>query len=204
MPAPKPYQSRGKSAYQFRIMRPDNGKRTWLRLGSVSKSTAEEIGRQIDTILECAMYNRDLPPSLCDWLAGVSDDVYKLFVGAGLLMSREVASCSTLKLFLDDYKASKQGGTGRSGGWKPTTEKSRNQTIDDLVKHFGAMRNLEDITAGNAEDWYQWLQKVQPKGRGLSPATAAKRLKDARQFFRYAVRKKLIADNPFEAMKIPS
>ena len=42
------------------------------------------------------------------------------------------------------------------------------------------------------------------KRRGLSPATAAKRLKDARQFFRYAVRKKLVASNPFEEMIKPA
>jgi site-specific recombinase XerD len=53
------------------------------------------------------------------------------------------------------------------------------------VLRFGAQRMLDQITARDAEDWYQWLQKAEPKGRGLSPATAAKRLKDAHQFFRY-------------------
>jgi integrase len=204
VPAPLTYQSRGKTAYEFRFLRPDNGKRTRLRLGVVSKPTAEEVGRKIDLILECTEYNRELPPSLCDWLGGIGDDVYSLLVGAGLLLPREETSRAALQQFLDEYKATKHGGTGRSGGWKPTTEKSRQQTIDDLVLRFGAQRMLGHITAGDAEDWYQWLQKSEPKGRGLSPATAAKRLKDARQFFRYAVRKKLITDNPFEELKVPS
>ena len=107
-------------------------------------------------------------------------------------------------MFLDSYVVGKQGGTGRSGGWKPTTEKSRKQTVSDLTLWFGVNRRLQEITAGDAEDWHQWLQKPSPKGRGLSAATAAKRLKDARQFFRYATRKKLITDNPFEGLKVPS
>ncbi len=115
---------------------------------------------------------------------------------------RASLSPQNLKQFLEQYCATKQGGSGRTGGWKPQTVKNRKQTVDDLILRFGADCRLTDINAGDAGDWFHWMQKPQPEGRGLSAPTASKKFKDARQFFRYAMKKKLISDNPFEEMRV--
>ncbi|PHQ35606.1 tyrosine-type recombinase/integrase [Rhodopirellula bahusiensis] len=204
MPNPIAYKKYNKTAYLFRFNRPDTGKRTTLRLGVVSKSVANDFGQRIDEILECNKYQTDLSPKLYSWLSKLEDETYDLLVRAGLLAARQASTLPRLKVFLDDYRELKKGGGGRSGGWKPGTSNNRKQSADDLVRYFGEDKALHEISAGDAEDWFQWMQKPAPKGRGLSAATASKKLKDARQFFRYAVKKKLIDENPFEDLRIPT
>ena len=72
-----------------------------------------------------------------------------------------------------------------------------NQTRRRLVLYFGATRPLDRITAGDADDWRQWLASDQQLGDN----TIAKTCSLAKQFLRDAKRRKVIADNPFEEMK---
>jgi len=61
------------------------------------------------------------------------------------------------------------------------------------------LKDLRDITPGDAEQFSQWL-----KTQALSPATIAKRLSFARTFFHVARKHKLITENPFSEVKIPT
>ena len=65
-----------------------------------------------------------------------------------------------------------------------------------LVEYFGADKPLVEITPGDADDWARWLH-----GQGLAENTARRRCGIAKQFFRAAERKRLIAENPFGDMK---
>src|SRR5690606_5009392 len=65
-----------------------------------------------------------------------------------------------------------------------------------LVEYFGPDCAIEDITPGDADEWRAWLTTNQ----NLSPNTVRRRCGIARQFLRAAVRKKLIAENPFADM----
>ena len=55
---------------------------------------------------------------------------------------------------------------------------------------------LPDITPGDCDDW-----RAHQVGLGLAPATIGREVKRAKQFFRAAVRKKLIAENPMQDVK---
>jgi site-specific recombinase XerD len=69
-----------------------------------------------------------------------------------------------------------------------------------LVEFFepkGVTRSLESITPVDADRWRDWLSSDEE----LSRNTIARRCGIARQFFRAAVRGKLIAENPFHGMK---
>jgi integrase len=76
-----------------------------------------------------------------------------------------------------------------------------------LIEFFGAGKPIAEITAGEADDWRRWL--VRPKnedepkkgGQGLSDNTCRRRCGLAKQFFRDALRRRLIAENPFADMK---
>ena len=204
MPTPIKYDCRGKSGYMFRFKRPDTGKRTTMRLGAVSKTQAVKVGANIDVVLESIKYNTDFPPNLYDWLSKLHPEIYDKFVRAGLLAPRENVELQTLGPFLSQYYELKTGGNGRSGGWKPGTATWRKHSMEDLKRHFGADKPLVDINAGDVEDWYRWLQQDTPEGRGLSAASASKKLKDARQFFGYAKKKGYIADNPFAEVRAQS
>jgi site-specific recombinase XerD len=76
-----------------------------------------------------------------------------------------------------------------------------------LVEFFGADKQLADITAADADDWRRWLgtakNEVDPKASGQGPSdnTVRRRCGIARQFFRDAVRRRVIAESPFADMK---
>ena len=72
------------------------------------------------------------------------------------------------------------------------------QTRKALVRHFGEDKAIQQINAGDADEWAATLRKE------YSPATVATFVKKARQMFRHAVRKRLLAESPFAAVRIPS
>ncbi len=210
MPTPYEYQVRGKKAYLFKVQRPDTGKRTTLRLGVVSKTIAKEIGLHIDKIQSSVAYQLDLPPETRDWLSRIDNKLYGKFVAVGLLKERIAIQVPRLKSFLTAYCESHYNTKTKTGQWKTRSYTNRMQCVGDLAQYFGPDRKLSDISHGDAADWFAWLQREvsdNPKaakgGRGLARATASKRMKDARQMFTYAVRKKLLSENPFDGIRIP-
>jgi hypothetical protein len=76
-----------------------------------------------------------------------------------------------------------------------------------LVEYFGPDQPLAEITPADADDWRRWLglakNKKQPEkgGQGLSDNTVRRRCGIARQFFRDAVRRRLLAESPFAEMQ---
>jgi integrase len=76
-----------------------------------------------------------------------------------------------------------------------------------LLEYFGRDKPLDQITPGNADDWRIWLtepvNEKNPKegGQGLADNTARRRCGFAKQFFRAAMRRRLISENPFGDMK---
>ncbi len=100
------------------------------------------------------------------------------------------ADCSQLKPFLDQYVA---GRTDVKASTRTNLGIGRNR----LLAFFAPDRGIHTITAGDADEFLLYL-----RGQ-YAGATAAKTMKWARQFFKAAVRKKLISSNPFEGIKIP-
>jgi integrase len=69
---------------------------------------------------------------------------------------------------------------------------------DRLVKVFGADTDMADITPADADRFLVFLRERYADG------TSGPSIKQAKQFFRAAVRGKLIAENPFADIKAPS
>jgi hypothetical protein len=113
---------------------------------------------------------------------------------------RANAAGSTLAAFLDTYVAKRsdvKGGTAVVYG----------HTRRCLVDYFGADKPLSEITPADADDWRRWLGLAKNEddskagGQGLSDNTVRRRCGIARQFFRDAVRRRLIAESPFSEMQ---
>jgi len=102
----------------------------------------------------------------------------------GLVAPRAAVGAKTLGAFIDNYIA------GRTDV-KPNTLIRMRQARRNLVAFFGEAKRLADITAGDAEEYWRYLN-----GK-LSVNTARQLCGRARQFIRFAVRKRLIRDNPF-------
>ncbi len=75
---------------------------------------------------------------------------------------------------------------------KPGTIRHLRQTENDLVEFFGTEKHLRDITPGDADEFRLHLM-----GRRLGENTIRRRCGRAKQFFRAALRRGLIANNPF-------
>ena len=125
------------------------------------------------------------------WLAELQPATANKLAAVGLIPKRERTASAALGPFCESYIA------GRAN-LKPNTKRNYEATKRLLVEHFGAGRPLSSITPGDADDWRETLLKR------LSAATVSREVKRARQFFRAAVRRRLIAENPFVDLSAPA
>lgn len=167
-----------------------DGTRRKIRLGDMAKKAAEAIALKVQTLADYS--SAGLPPDaeLSAWLAKIGDELAGKLAKVGLIAQREAAAAADTKLaaFLDAYA---NGRTDVKAGTKLNFLQAR----DYLVEYFGEDRDMRTISAGDADDWRIWL-KTQ-----LGDNTLRRHCGRAKQFFRAAVRKRLIADNPFGDMK---
>jgi integrase len=82
---------------------------------------------------------------------------------------------------------------------KPATLEVWRQPCRNLTEFFGEDKPLRNITIGDCDQFKAWLLTQR-----LAPATVAKRLSFARTFLHVARKHKLIDENPFSEVKIPT
>ncbi len=168
-----------------------NGKRPAIRLGKMSERDANSIARHVEALVTAKRSGQPIRPQTAAWLAEIGADLYEKLAAVGLVVSRESKPKTTLGPFLAEYVA------GRAN-LKPNTKRNYDATRKHLIDYFGEGRPLDDISCGDADDWREALRKR------LSAATVSREVKRARQFFRAAVRKRLIGENPFADVKAPA
>ncbi|TWU27596.1 tyrosine-type recombinase/integrase [Bythopirellula polymerisocia] len=181
-------QYNGCRSLQF--IAPD-GKRKSVRLGKVSAKGAETIKVHVESMLADLFAQKSWDPETAVFIGKLDSKLYKKLAGVGLLPKREKTEAFTLGPFLDAFIAS------QSLKVKPATVVIYNHTRRCLVDYFGAGKILSEITPGDADDWRTWLGKHE----GLAPNTTRRRCGLARQYFRAALRKRLITENPFAEMR---
>ena len=120
---------------------------------------------------------------LVEWVKGLEPLLARKLARVGLIA--EAKPALALGSFLADY-------TTRRVDVKPATKEVWSQVVRNLLQHFGADRDLAEVTEADAEDFKMFLV-----AQKLAPTTVFKRLQFARMFFRAAKKRKLIADNPF-------
>lgn len=168
-----------------------DGIRRSVHLGKVSSRLAEGYKSRIETIIACQRAGQPLDAETAEWLGSVVDEqIHKRLVKAGLASERKKveSSCITLGKFIDSYIAHRQD-------IKPGTLTNYLQTRRWLVKYFGEDKALASITQGDAEELRSYFTKK------LGENSLRRHLKRAGQFFRHALRKKIIRENPFGEMK---
>src|SRR5262249_23467193 len=85
---------------------------------------------------------------------------------------------------------------GRKADAKPRTLINLDQARKRLLAFFGADKPIRDITEADAEEFYR-----SQLAEGLAPNTVRRTCGRAKQFLRFAVRKRLIPRNPFADLK---
>jgi integrase len=165
-----------------------NGKRRALHLGRIPKKTADEICGRVEKLNAAAISGSAVDEETARWAASRGDILADKLAAVSLIAERDTAQ---LGKFLDGYILKRTD-------VKSATRRNLVAARDKLVAFFGAEKNLRDIKPGDADDWKTWL-----KGR-YAGATTGRAIKFGKQFFRVALRKKLVSENPFDNVKAPA
>jgi integrase len=162
-----------------------DGSRKTIRLGKASMKQAEAFKVKVDQLLSSKITGI-LDDETARWIAGLTDRVCDKLASVGLVPHRQSMS---LGPFLDAYVQDRRD-------TKPATRVNYGHTVRNLKEFFGEAKAIREIHEGDAEQW-----RLNLVGQGLSDNTVRKRCGNAKQFFRSAVKRKLISANPFAELK---
>jgi integrase len=171
----------------------DKRRRHAVRLGKVSQRIAETVKLKIESLVVAKASGHSVDPETARWVASLSDEFADRLSKVGLIEPRKQRDVYTLASFLDSYIASRSDVKG-------STATVYGHTRRCLVEHFGKDASLASITAGDADKFRLWLADKK-EGQGLAANTVRRRCGIAKQFFRAALRSKLISENPFADLK---
>ncbi len=175
-----------------RIVVKVNGRRRPIRLGRMPIRIALTFKARVD-ILEYALASNTTPdPETAAWAARLSPELFEKLESLGLVPPRPRQEGDageprgpTLGAFLAEH-------VERRIDVKPATKEVWSQVVRNLKECFGGDREIVTIDEGAAEDFKMYLV-----GQSLAATTIHKRLQFARGFFRAAMKRKLVASNPF-------
>ncbi len=160
-----------------------DGKRRSIRLGKVSQRLAESVQVRVEHLAAALLTGGALDGETARWVADLDMQLADKLAAVGLIPKRQRA---TLGAFLDSYIAAR-------ADVKPATAIVYGHTRRCLVEYFGAEKPLQEITAGDADAWRLWLLDHEK----LADNTVRRRCGIAKQYFKAAVRRRLIGENPF-------
>jgi hypothetical protein len=165
-----------------------DGKRKTIRLGKATMKQANAFKVKVEALIGQTITGV-ADDEVSRWLAGLDATMYGRLAAVGLVKPRECDG-QTLGALIDGYIA------GRKADAKPRTLINLDQARKRLLAFFGADKPLRDITEADAEEFYR-----HQLAEGLAPNTVRRTCGRAKQFLRFAVRKRLLPSNPFAELK---
>ncbi|HBI43523.1 MAG TPA: integrase [Planctomycetales bacterium] len=163
-------------------------KRKSIRLGKASQRLAESIKGKVEALNAAQISRCPLDDDAARWVSQIGDDLAAKLAAVGLVAER---ASTLLGDFLDSYIA-------RRTDVKPNTRRNLEACKARLVDFFGAAKPMREISPGDADAWLLWLRERYANG------TAGRTAKRAKQFFRAAVRARLIPSDSFLDVKPPT
>src|SRR6516164_1485633 len=160
-----------------------------IRLGKMDRKSADAIARHVEVLLAAKIGGQPVPRGTAVWLSGIGAALRAKFATAGLI---EASRRAALGEFLRSHILSRPD-------VKPATLEVWQQPCRNLTEFFGDDKPLRHITTGDCDQFKAWLLT-----QDLAPATVAKRLSFARTFLHVARKHKLVDENPFSEVKIPT
>lgn len=165
-----------------------DGTRPVVRLGRVNEKTARAALTHVEHLLAAKVMGQPVPLDTAGWVASAPDKFHGKLAKAGLVPARVAKETAELGAFTaavirgrTDLKERTRLNLGLARKW--------------LIDHFGAGRDLRTINRGEAGDWHRAMKARHSK------AYVATLVKKARQFFKDAIDRKLITDNPLAGVK---
>jgi integrase len=164
-----------------------DGKRKTVRLGPVSQRVAEFVKVRLESLISTSITGCSLDPEASRWISTLDAVMLNRLSAVGLIPKSQV---ETLGSFLEKYIKTRTD-------TKDSTHKCFNSVKRNLFDFFDKDKPLRDINHGDADEFRLYLLQ-----KGLADNTVRRRCGIARQFFRAAIRKNLIKQNPFSDMKV--
>lgn len=161
-----------------------------IRLGTMPIKDVQEIKNKVVSLNSAAISRTGWDNRIAEWVAGLKPLLYDKLAKVHLVPPRKEAERFALAGWLESYIK------GRADV-KPATATVYGHTQRCLIEFFGADRTLDSVTPADADAWRIWLGENQ----GLADNTVRRRCAIAKQFFRAALRKRLIGENPFADLK---
>lgn len=157
-----------------------------IRLGKIDRKSADAIARHVEALVTAKTNGLSLARSTAVWLEGTGPRLRAKLAAVGLI---EAPKRAALGPFLHSFIANREPMAA------PNTITNLKQAERRLVEHFGADRDMSTMTPADAEGWAAALAEK------YAPATAGRTIKRARQFFKAALRNKLVSENVFTDVK---
>ena len=171
-------------------------KRHTVRLGRINARIAQTAKSRIESLIAAKMAGHSLDAETAGWVASLHDVIHERLFRVGLVEQRvQIAQKASPEVLLADHLT---GYISSRARLKPNTVRNYKTTQRLLVGHFGGETPIRTINKGQAKDYREWLLKK------YAPATVAREIKRARQFFEYAKDHDTIEINPFEKVKAGS
>ncbi len=163
-----------------------DGKRRSIRLGKLPLRKVESIKAHVEHLNAAALSGMAVDGETAAWLAKAGDVIVSKLSAVGLVSARKTA---TLGAFLDSYLARRTNDAKRTTSLLESAARR-------MKEHFGADRPIRGIAPTDADDFVMSM-----RSEGYATATTARMIKWAKQFFKAAIRAKLVTENPFDGIK---
>ncbi|HZZ78456.1 MAG TPA: tyrosine-type recombinase/integrase [Gemmataceae bacterium] len=163
-----------------------NGDRKAIRLGKMPMKAAESILVRVEALNAASISNTPIDGETAAWLRGIEDSLHAKLAAVGLTTPR---NSMTLGEFLDDFIRKRDTS-------KANSLRNFLQAKGRLTDFYGSTVDVRTITSSMAENFVADMQKA-----GYAKATIGRTIKYAKQFFKAALRDKIITENPFECIK---
>jgi len=173
--------------YRVRFAMPDGTQKT-IRLSGFNKSKSEDIARHIEELIASKAAGSAIDRRTANWLADIGQNVHDKLSNAGLIEQR---ASSLLGEFVAGYIKGLPN-------IEPGTVMNLGTCERNLNDFFGADRPMRSITTADAKAFRLWLEEHEEQAEN----TLRRRCGRARQFFKAAIKAKLIDENPFEGMSV--
>jgi integrase len=140
--------------------------------------------------MESRKHGLAFPADTAKWIERLPNELRLQLVQMEVIGDTGATTVQTLGAFLTDYLKSRTD-------LEPSTHCNLETAKRWLVKYFSWQREMTSITPGEADTYRIWLGTTGKQ----APNTVKRLCGRAKQFFRAALRRRLIKENPFQDMK---
>jgi integrase len=170
-----------------------SGVRKTVRLGKMSKPSAESICRHVAELASAKASGQPVARQTALWVQSIEKALYQKIMRVSLVENQEFPA---LEKFLTDYIE-----RGRTSARKPAAEGTKKKwkvSKKHMVAFFGASQDLRGITEVDVEKFRRWLDDQPVKDHLMAENTIRSVMACAKMFFNAAMKQGIVQEkNPF-------